>query len=43
MSALRRRTTMTRRWLLISLPRDETGVITVEMPPGTSAYDFTFG
>ncbi len=32
-----------RLYSLISLPSDEAGVITVEMPPGTAAYDFTFG
>jgi cytochrome c biogenesis protein CcdA/thiol-disulfide isomerase/thioredoxin len=32
-----------RLYSLISLPRDEQGTVTVELPPGVSAYDFTFG
>ena len=28
---------------LISLPSDQQGTVTVQLPPGVSAYDFTFG
>jgi len=32
-----------RLYSLVSLPEDEQAIITVELPPGVSAYDFTFG
>jgi len=32
-----------RLYSLVSAPDDETATITVELPPGVSAYDFTFG
>jgi len=32
-----------RLYSLISLPTDETQTFTIEIPPGVSAYDFTFG
>jgi cytochrome c biogenesis protein CcdA/thiol-disulfide isomerase/thioredoxin len=32
-----------RLYSLISLPEDRTGVISVQLAPGVSAYDFTFG
>ena len=28
---------------LLSLPTDEMGTVTVEVPHGVDAYDFTFG
>ena len=28
---------------LVSLPTDEPHALTVQVPPGVSAYDFTFG
>jgi cytochrome c biogenesis protein CcdA/thiol-disulfide isomerase/thioredoxin len=32
-----------RLYPLISLPGDQRGTVTVQLPPGVSAYDFTFG
>ncbi|MGA2010786.1 MAG: cytochrome c biogenesis protein CcdA [Solirubrobacteraceae bacterium] len=32
-----------RLYSLVSLPADEQAVLTVDVPPGVSAYDFTFG
>ena len=32
-----------RLYSLVALPRDERHALTVELPPGVSAYDFTFG
>jgi cytochrome c biogenesis protein CcdA/thiol-disulfide isomerase/thioredoxin len=32
-----------RLYSLVSFPEDEQAVVTVEIPPGVSAYDFTFG
>jgi hypothetical protein len=32
-----------RLYSLISLPADEQQTLTIEIPPGISAYDFTFG
>jgi thiol-disulfide isomerase/thioredoxin len=32
-----------RLYPLISLPADQRGTVTVQLPPGVSAYDFTFG
>jgi thiol-disulfide isomerase/thioredoxin len=32
-----------RLYSLVSLPNDQQHTITVQLPPGTSAYDFTFG
>ena len=32
-----------RLYQLISLPADRQGVVTVQLPAGVSAYDFTFG
>jgi cytochrome c biogenesis protein CcdA/thiol-disulfide isomerase/thioredoxin len=32
-----------RLYSLLSLPTDEMGTLTVKVPPGVSAYDFTFG
>ena len=32
-----------RLYSLVSAPDDETATITVQLPPGVSAYDFTFG
>jgi cytochrome c biogenesis protein CcdA/thiol-disulfide isomerase/thioredoxin len=32
-----------RLYSLVSLPGDEQDVLTVDLPPGVSAYDFTFG
>ena len=32
-----------RLYSLISLPADEMDTITIQIPPGVSAYDFTFG
>jgi cytochrome c biogenesis protein CcdA/thiol-disulfide isomerase/thioredoxin len=32
-----------RLYSLVSAPADETATITVQVPPGVSAYDFTFG
>jgi cytochrome c biogenesis protein CcdA/thiol-disulfide isomerase/thioredoxin len=32
-----------RLYSLVSAPDDETGTLTVKLPPGVSAYDFTFG
>jgi thiol-disulfide isomerase/thioredoxin len=32
-----------RLYSLVSAPYDETATITIELPPGVSAYDFTFG
>jgi cytochrome c biogenesis protein CcdA/thiol-disulfide isomerase/thioredoxin len=32
-----------RLYTLVSLPGDQQHVLTVELPPGVSAYDFTFG
>jgi Thioredoxin like C-terminal domain len=32
-----------RLYPLITLPGDRRGTVTVELPPGVSAYDFTFG
>jgi hypothetical protein len=32
-----------RLYSLVSLPNDQPHVLTVELPPGVSAYDFTFG
>ena len=32
-----------RLYSLVSAPYDETGTVTIELPPGVSAYDFTFG
>ena len=32
-----------RLYSLLSLPTDEMGTVTVEVPRGVSAYDFTFG
>jgi cytochrome c biogenesis protein CcdA/thiol-disulfide isomerase/thioredoxin len=32
-----------RLYSLVSLPADQTHAITVELPPGITAYDFTFG
>jgi len=32
-----------RLYSLISLPADEMDAITIQIPPGVSAYDFTFG
>jgi hypothetical protein len=32
-----------RLYSLVSLPQAEQHVITVQLPPGISAYDFTFG
>ena len=32
-----------RLYSLVSAPDDETATITVKLPPGVSAYDFTFG
>jgi thiol-disulfide isomerase/thioredoxin len=32
-----------RLYSLVSAPYDETATITVQLPPGVSAYDFTFG
>ncbi len=32
-----------RLYSLVSLPEDEQAIVTVELPPGVSAYDFTFG
>jgi hypothetical protein len=35
--------TTQRLYTLVSLPRDEQRTLTVTMPHGISAYDFTFG
>ncbi len=32
-----------RLYSLVSAPDDETATLTVKLPPGVSAYDFTFG
>jgi hypothetical protein len=32
-----------RLYSLVSLPEDQQDTVTVEVPPGVSAYDFTFG
>jgi cytochrome c biogenesis protein CcdA/thiol-disulfide isomerase/thioredoxin len=32
-----------RLYSLVSFPQDEQALVTVELPPGVSAYDFTFG
>jgi cytochrome c biogenesis protein CcdA/thiol-disulfide isomerase/thioredoxin len=32
-----------RLYSLVSAPYDETATVTIELPPGVSAYDFTFG
>ena len=32
-----------RLYSLVSLPRAQDHIVTVEVPPGVSAYDFTFG
>ena len=32
-----------RLYSLVSAPGDETATLTVKLPPGVSAYDFTFG
>ncbi len=32
-----------RLYTLVALPGDQQGTVTVEVPPGVSAYDFTFG
>jgi cytochrome c biogenesis protein CcdA/thiol-disulfide isomerase/thioredoxin len=32
-----------RLYTLVSLPRDQQHALTVQLPPGVSAYDFTFG
>jgi cytochrome c biogenesis protein CcdA/thiol-disulfide isomerase/thioredoxin len=32
-----------RLYSLVSAPDDETATVTIEIPPGVSAYDFTFG
>jgi hypothetical protein len=32
-----------RLYSLVALPRAEDHLLTVEVPPGVSAYDFTFG
>jgi hypothetical protein len=32
-----------RLYSLVSLPSAQQHVITVQLPPGVSAYDFTFG
>jgi hypothetical protein len=32
-----------RLYNLVSLPTDEQHLLTVQLPPGVQAYDFTFG
>ena len=32
-----------RLYSLVAAPDDETATVTVKLPPGVSAYDFTFG
>ena len=32
-----------RLYSLVSFPEAEQAIVTVELPPGVSAYDFTFG